>query len=212
MKHEEPIKANHLWIMATKTSYVKNTKNSAIASEPIKKGSKEHQKEKCHCHPDRWNSWQSCERKIWLWIYICKNQGWCLLKMENFDQTAVSMMAEIEFWFKWTNFSDIYEKVIYVNSQGFDKQLKRARSGCIFSDGARLGIICLMHQSLIEIGLKRCFKRFHFSSRWITDAPLLFVTWSVDKKWQKLKCIPKALKDGFQMYGDGVVPQSTGTC
>lgn len=45
-------------------------------------------------------------------MYICTNQGWCLLKVADFDQTAVSMMAAIEFSFKQTNFSNLYEKVM----------------------------------------------------------------------------------------------------
>ena len=199
MKHEEPIKANHNWIITTKTCHVKNTKFSAIASERLKKGIKGTSKGKILLSSLSMEELTKLRKKnnfcrLCLWIHICTNQEWCLLKMDNFDQIAVSMMATIEFSCKKTNFSDIYEKLIFVNSHGFDQQSKRATTGCIFSDGSRLGVICFMHEPLIEIGFKACFGRFRFSSRWITNAPLPFVPWIVDEKWEKLKCLSMVFK------------------
>ena len=105
MKHEEPIKANHNWIITTKTCHVKNTKFSAIASERLKKGIKGTSKGKTSLSSLSMEELTKLRKKnnfcrLCLWIHICTNQGWCLLKMDNFDQTAVSMMATIEFLFK----------------------------------------------------------------------------------------------------------------
>ena len=70
-----------------------------------------------------------------------------------------------------------------------------------------------MLQPLIKVGFKKHFERFNLSG--ITNESLMFL-YCLYHKWlkklQKLKYLSNVLKDGFLMYVDAVVAQSTGTC
>ena len=152
--------------------------------------------------------------QVCLRIHICTNQGWWSLKMDNFDQTAVSMMTAIEFSFDRTNVSNLHEQAKYLPTDWALINSGREQGPIAYfqkEHNWELFVWCFNHW--LKLALKNILKdliSLEFTNESLMFLYCLYHKWL--KKLQKLKYLSNVLKDGFLMYVDAVVAQSTGTC
>ena len=135
-----------------------------------------------------------------------------VLEMDEFDQTAVGVMASIKASFKRNKMSSVLDKVIYLSADGASVNSGKD-SGLIAQFQMEhewvLFVWCFSHR--LELALKDSLQDFTAPVD-ETLMHLYYLYHKSSKKLRELKCLFNEFKDDFETYGDGIKPvKCTGT-